>query len=292
MNEVSQESIDAALRAVKALSGEQISKGGTPAMKVDSMVAEGAKTQVAAGSRPGEQSGWAGTSQKEVSGNGDSDAIDANATDYKGGAEKVIKGYLDQVIRGEITADRGLELVKAAKKLFGMEDEKEDEDEKDEKPEVKKSLVDAAAENETLQKGFEVSEFLEELVGTLSKSLDAMEERLASKLDGSIKKSGEFQVGLAKSLGHFGDVVAAQSQRLAQVEQGPARGPKSVQNLQVVEKSLGGASQQVSKGDLAKSLTDLALAGKVDSSEVLRFEASGQISERAHNLALAHLRGE
>lgn len=297
----------------KALSTLQdLAKGhssrGTNTTEVTSMGGEGGSSQVhhtASNSDPG---GWAGSQGRDCPENGATDAIDENGTDYNGGAE-MVKSVLDKLAKGHTLSASEYELVKGAMPAFlKKDDDKDDKDDDkdvkkakdDDDDDVKKSLADEAAANETVAGGMEISEFLAEFVGTINKSLSNMEkryeqriERLETNLRSAHAESESFNKSFAGAFGTISEAIVATSQRVDQVEQTPARGPKS-QQVETVEKSFGGpAGEQLSKAVIAATMTDMVEKGNLGVQDVIRFESSnGQISEELLARVTAHRSGK
>ncbi len=281
------------------------SSGATNTTKVESMSGEGGSTQVHHTAANSDPNGWAGSQARDVAENGASDAVSENGTDYDGGAE-MVKSILDKLSKGiQLTAEE-FAVVKGMPAFLKKDDDK-DKDKKDDKVEkahddkeddkVKKSLADEAAANETVANGMEISEFLAEFVGTLSKSLNTMENRIRSDFQSRIATSDanqeEFGKSLASALGTLGEGLVAQTQRVDQIETTPDRGPKSQQVSEDVQKSFEGPDgQTLTKGDVAATMVEMVENKKLDMQEVIRFDSSGgQISESTMAKVVAHRAG-
>jgi hypothetical protein len=111
--------------------------------------------------------------------------------------------------------------------------------------------------NETLQKAYDVSDFLAEHNLELTKSLDALSSRIEA--DGS--RQHEFNLILAKAMVDTGKLIKAMSERLGVIAAQPARQPKSA-GAQPLQKSMMGGTQpaageELTKGQIANALDDL-----------------------------------
>lgn len=301
----------------KALTSlQELAKGhnsrGTATTEVPAMTGESGPTQVfhtASNSAPGS---WAGSSWESLDW---SDSIGPDGTDLRAAGAKMRKSILEKIAKGaaltqgerNFVAKGGLDMFKDAdegtddkkdkkpsmekaqashpdeaedKKLIKeMMDKKEKEEKKDD---VSKSFNDYAAESEAVSKGFEVSEFLAGFAEVMHKSLVSMERRITDRVLGAIAKSdaehGEVSKSMAEALSTLGEVLSLHAQRLEQVEAGPARAPKSAS----IVKSIGGAPE-ISLEDMSKSqvvdvLVDLMQKGQVSQKDVLKYDATGELS--------------
>lgn len=300
---------------VKALSTLQdLAKGhnsrGTNSTEVESMDGEGGSTQVHhTPSNSDPAGGWAGSASRDVAENGASDAIDENGTDYNGGAE-MVKSIKEKLSKGQaLTAAEYSFVVEKGMPPFLKKDDdkdakKDDKDvekalDEDDDKDVKKSLADEASANDTVAQGMEISEFLAEFVGVINKSLSNMEQRVTSTITDRVlgavsseaERSEAFGKSLASALGTLGEGLVANSQRVDQVEQTPARGPRS-QQVESVNKSLG-QGEELSKAIIAATMTDMVQKGSLGVTEVVRFESNGgQISEELLAKVQAHRAGK
>ena len=295
---------------VKALSTlSDLAKGhnsrGTAATAVESMSGEGGATQVHHTSSNSDPGGWAGSKFSEVSENGASDSIDENGTDLKNA--KMMKSILLKLekgqsltaqeyalVKGGFPAARGNDKDQSEPDIDKAQDCDDDDDADDDKkkkkttlPPFMKSLADEAAGNDTVSAGMEISEFLAEFVGTVSKSLSSMEQRITKTVLAAVEQESarneSFGKSLAGALGALGEGLVANSQRVDQIESTPARGPKSQVAL---EKSLTGEGEQLSKSIIAATLVDMVEHNQMDAREVIKFDSTGGISE--HTMAKVH----
>lgn len=282
------------------------SSKGTPSTESTSMVGQSGPTQIHHTPSNSDPGSWAGSSATAVPQNGATDSIDANGTDYT--QAKMMKSIMDKISKGQALNEfeayfmkSFMEKVdKAVPPAFAKKDDK-DEVEKgaakkgdlsimhkdDEDEEAKKSLTDFAHENDTVQKGLEVSEFLANWADVMTKSLAVMEERITNRvlrgLSVEAERTAEFQKSLAGAVAQLGNGVAMQAQRLAQVEATPARGPKAAQRVDVIEKSQGGGGaadglESIEKSLVGDVLFSMVQEGKVAAKEVVNWEsASGDV---------------
>ncbi len=267
--------------------------GATNTTKVESMGGEGGSSQVHHTAANSDPNGWAGSQGRDVSENGATDAISENGTDYDGGAE-MVKSIQKKLSKGlPLTPDEYSFVVEKGMPAFLKKDDDKDDDkdkddvkkakDDDDDDDVSKSLADAAAANETVSQGMEISDFLAEFVGTINKSLTSMENRIVKSVrDGLAAESArteEFSKSLAGALGTLGEGLVAQTQRVDQFEATPARGPKSQQVSSDMNKSFAPEGEALSKSVVAATMVDMVKSNKIDASEVIRFESDGNISE-------------
>lgn len=195
---------------------------------------------------------------------------------------------------GEDDAKKGMYGDKADKAM-DHEDEEEDlemlrekvkpEALKGSKKDMNKSFSDHAAENSAVRGGFEVSEFLAGFAQVMHKSLLSMEARITDRvLTGLAVTSadqGEVQKSMAEALANLGEVLAAQAQRIDQVEAGAARAPKSALSKSVSTAEV--EAESLNKSQVTGILVDLVQKGQATAQDVLKYDATGEISPELRN---------
>lgn len=320
---VSEDALHKAIDEIKKLAGggEELVKGhisrGTATTKVETMQPEGPATQVFHTPSNSDPGTWAGSSASECPENGATDSVDSGGTDYKG-ASAMMKSVLELVAKGQISADAAAVILSKAGMSYSMdkdeEDEKEDDvkkadscdyedDDKKEDKDMAKSLLESAQENPELLKGFEVSEFLSELTGEISKAIQRSTNELKSYVDSKLQKSTNqqetFNKSLAGALSNFSEVVALQGQRISQVEQSPARPPMSVASaaeVQPLSKSFAGSEpageQKLTKAQILDTMTDMVIKGELPSTAVVKFDTTGELDPQVYSSVLAHRNGK
>lgn len=307
---VRQDDLAKALTALQDIAKGHSSRG-TATTEVESMRDAGVgagsdagSTQVHHTPKNSDRQSWAGSSWSGVSSD---DAVKEDGTDYDGGA--VMKSIMDKLSKGQELTAREYAILKGQldkqgdeeemDKAYGADDDEEEakkskarkskedmmEDEEDDE-EMGKSLADYASESDEVSKGLEVSEFLAGFAGVMAKSLEAMEKRVVAKITKSLvdeaEGNGEFQKSLAEAVVNLGEAITSVAQRQEQLESQPARGPKSFQNVQVLEK--GGFSgpqsgEPLSKSLVASTLAEMVPRGEATAQDVIRFESSGELPE-------------
>ncbi len=298
---VAKESVEKALSALQAVAGEAVSKSkNTITSQVPAMVGESGKTQVFATASDSNPGTWAGSTQTAVTNNGAVDNVSENGTDISGSA--VMKSILEAVKSGQLTPDLAAQLLKGFP--FAKKDEdKKDDDDKEDKKDVKKSaakddeddkkddVAKSLASSPAVSDAFEVSEFLTGFVEGFAKALTGLEGRMNKRFDSLETRNSGFQKSLTDALSTVGEATVQNTQRIEQISQLPARGPKSVQ---VIEKSFGGNAdpQELSRNDILKSLVALNEERKVHHTEVIRYESSGQLSEDTLRKVRAYAAGK
>ena len=197
------------------------------------------------------------------------------------------------------------------------------ENEQDEiEHDAKKSFNGAVAQSANLSKGIEMSPILAEFAramgeglagvssevrSTVAKSLGPVVERVAAleaTVSKSINEQAQYNAAFAETVVGIGQHVAGQAEVQAQQATLPAAAPKSQlrsvaggQGVQAVSKSFGPGGLDTGAGSLAKSqitgaLVDLVKANKIDSLDVVKFEATGEISPQLEQMALNHINGQ
>lgn len=311
-NKIEQADLEKALGALQDLAKGHSSRG-TATTKVEAMSGEGGASQVHHTPSNSDPGTWAGTGQRPAGENGASDAIEEDGTDYKGGAE-MAKSILDKLGKGQALTAEEFEFVNKGglDKFKDMKDDDKDKDDdvskagyavdaadkdKDDDKDVNKSLADTAQDNDVVREGMEVSEFLAEFVGTMNKSLQALEGRVVDRVVAAVVaeagKNEEFNKSLAGALSNFGEALSANAQRIEQVESTPASGPKS-QQVAAVNKSFAPGSnggEELNKSQVAATLVDMVEKGKIDANAVVHFDSTGQISDETMAKVLSHRNG-
>lgn len=305
------------------------SSRGTATTAVETMVGESGSTQLfhtASNSDPGS---WAGSSWR---GEGWEDSIEANGTDMgavRKLGKSIASEIMSKLSKGTPLSARETNFVSKGGMNFLSDDKKDDKAEKafppkkdedvekaghsDEaedkklvremvkpdavkKSDVAKSLLDHAVENEEVSKGFEVAEFLAGWAQVMHKSLQSMEARVTDRVLSAIAKSdadaGAVSKSMAGALASLGEVLAAQQQRLDQIEAAPARAAKSTTSVQksgVVPSPVEGGGnglEGMSKSMIAERLLDLVKKSEATPQDVLKFDGSGYLSpELARKIA-------
>lgn len=231
----------------------------------------------------------------------------------KGEVDFVSKGGMDKFDPKKLAAEKAEKAMaaeKAEKAMYKAKDEDEDEDEvekamdededeghEDEaedkkmlrqmvkpsamKKEVSKSLADYASEDANVRNGMEVSEFLAGVVSVMHKSLASMEARVTDRVLTAVARTaadqGEVSKSMAEALANLGEVLAAQAQRIEQVESGAARAPKSATLAKSVVGSVAD-DQPLNKSQVSSVLMDLVQKGQATAGDVLKFDATGELS--------------
>lgn len=313
---ISKESFYKSLTKLEALAGVGASQAPTDEMN---------KSQICTGPNS-ERREWAGSEWENVPGDGPgADKIKADGTDYN--ERGVRKSIQEKVAKGIPLNASELALLKSDLEKAEKEDEKEnekeielklgkaqDDDDKEKYArEMNKSFEGAVQENETLQKGIEVSLFLSELSKAFAAGLDGIENRLNANLQqvgqalydsltGFASEQGEFNKSLAEAVTNIGHGVAGSLEQVEQVAQLPMGPPRS-QSLQVVkggqqgyvQKSFAGqlAGEPLSKAFVAETLADMLEKGEpgVSPIEVIKYDTTGELSPHLQQRVMARVQG-
>lgn len=297
---------------------------GTATTAVETMVGESGSTQIfhtASNSDPG---GWAGSSWKGEGWEDSIDANGTDLNAVKKLGKSIAEGILAKCSKGQSLSARevnfmskgGMDFLKDkdddkdAKKAFPPK--KDDEVEKAhadaaedreqikdmvkpgsiKKSDVSKSLLDHAAENPAVSNGLELSEFLAGFAQVVNKSHASSEarivksvvDRVLTALAAGAEEQATVSKSMAGALASLGEVLAAQAQRVEQIESGPARGAKSqvsVQKSGVAPSPIDGGGDGIegmSKSMIAERLLDLVKKSEATPQDVLKFDASGYLS--------------
>lgn len=297
---IAEEDLNKALSNLESLAKSK-GAGKTNSTKVESMVGESGSTQIfhtASNSDPGQ---WAGSRAEDVPGNGVGvDKVSDNGTDLR-----MSKSILAKIAKGQdLSEDEKKFVAKAMKEQEdvdkammppqlqgkGKDDEGDDEDEDKKAPPFGKSLAEAAAEDPSLRHGFEVSDFLKSLVGALSTHIDGVEKRLSKSIAAVREEQIVMSKSLASGIGDVGTVVGASLRKLEAVEQGAARAPKSASAAaSALNKSLGAEGQPLSKSLVGDVLETLMKSKECTPTDVLKFDATGEISRELEGKVRAYL---
>jgi len=286
-----------------------------------------AKSQICTGPNS-EVKTWPGGESSDVPGDGPgADKIKEDGTDYnERGGRAVRKSIREKVKKGMALSVEELALLKsdieAAEKAGPMgggaggmgkppmpgmgkaqDDDDDDDDKKDDKKDDKgglpwgKSFEAAAQQNETIQKGVEVSEFLAELAKAIGAGLEGIEARVQAHVDamgqqlfGTLTnfagEQGEFNKSLAEAVANIGYGVAGSIEQVDQVAQMPANGPKGQMQVMkggqgqqgFVNKSFGGGEgESLNKSQVLDVMQDMLEKGQVTPLDIIKFDTTGEL---------------
>lgn len=288
----------------KSLSKLEALAKGSDAAATDEAVN---KAQICTG--PGnEPSSWSG-GDKEKYGEGWDDSIGSDGTDYKAGS-KARKSIAEKVMSGQALSKAELAVLNAdlEKGMKKADDEDEDEGEEEEAPEVsvevegkeksskacKKSFAESVQENETLQKGIEVSDFLAEFAKSFGVGLQALEQRVTDKVVSTLrqdlgnfaKEQGEFNKSLADAVVNIGNGLSGAIQAQAAVSEAPAGPPRSQiraqsPEVQVLNKGQN-AGESLSKSQILDAMSEMVTKGHCSPLDVIKFESTGTLPPQLH----------
>jgi hypothetical protein len=202
----------------------------------------------------------------------------------------------------KVTEDELLKAITSLEEIVkARPEEEEEEPEKEKEEEEEKSFTGNFAEDETLEKAIEVSDFLSALVDQAETSIGAL-ANVVTRLEKSMTRYDEAQITALKEVGN---VIKASTDgltakldgfdaRLKTIEETPARGAKSVlKSAKVIEKPFGKeGAEGVDKltkreilGLMEKAITDK----KLPDSKLLAFEASNIISDETKDILKSYL---
>lgn len=144
---------------------------------------------------------------------------------------------------------------------------------------VAKSLID---DNEVVQEGFEVSEFLKSFADDIVAATDASIEHISKGL----QEQREFNTNLQKAVIAMGNMINKLHDTLVAQGDQPAHAPKTVlSKSEVVERDFGGGAQNMAytKAQVTNALTDMAMKGECDTVAVSAFETTEYMPEGLAN---------
>lgn len=199
------------------------------------------KAQICTGSGNEPQS-WPGGDPTHY-GEGWTDNIRPDGTDYNQRAG-VRKSIMEKVAKGIPLTVEELALLKSDIDSGGIQPQGQPMDKgvqpepEKEHPAMDKSMAAAAQQSQTLQKGFEVSEFLHELAKSFHEGLIGLEARTEARLQalaehntGTLQQfanqQGEFNKSLADAVVNIGHGLSGTIQQVEQVAQQPMAAPRS-----------------------------------------------------------------
>jgi hypothetical protein len=263
------------------------------------------KSQICTGSGNEPQS-WPGGDKTEY-GEGWDDNIAEDGTDYKRKSGRARKSIAEKVMKGAALTPEEVSLIKGDfdAQFAGKDDKDEDDKDKDKDkapppPPAKgededlamgKSFGDSVQENETLQKGIEVSDFLNEFAKSFAAGLGTLEQRVTANvlqaLGAQQEGQAEFNKSLADAVVNIGHGLAGFMQQQEAVADAPAGPPRSQlravaggqANVQVLNKSQGGNSMEnLSKAQILDRMGDMVEKGQCSPLDVIKYEATGDLN--------------
>jgi hypothetical protein len=257
------------------------------------------KSQICTG--PGsEPKKWPGGTKVEE-GNNWTDSIQPNGTDYNGSA-KTRKSIMDKVEKGVPLTVEDIAFLKGDIDKANDINKSKEEDEKKKKEEeaakyakeeeakksacMGKSVEKAIENNETLQKSFEVSDFLSEFSKSFSDGIQGVEARNNESINKVYEAIGamaslqeNFNKSLAEGIASIGHGMATLMDNQEAVAAAPARGPKSESAAAAAALSKSQQSTAViDKGAVIRALYGLMEQGAVKGLDVIKYETTEEIS--------------
>lgn len=289
---------------------ESVQKGhsskGTNTTEVVSMTGQGGATQIfhtASNSDPGS---WAGSTARDVPENGATDSVEENGTDYNNQGQ-MVKGIMDKINKGVPLTAHEAAILKGFMPFDKKKDDDKDDDKDDKAKKAKadlekgdlgfgkddKDVTKAVEEDDEVEKGFEVTDFLKSWSAAMTKSIDSRFDRLERGLmsvSSQVGNSADVQKSLAGALSGVGATVVATHSRLDQLENGAARAPKSAtaptqvakggydggNGEDIISKAISG--DRLAQMNVADTLCDLVTKGLASANDVVLFESTGQLS--------------
>ena len=190
------------------------------------------------------------------------DSIEEDGTDYNGPKKsskkkkKMKKAHDDDEYEDESRKER------ADVDKYEYEEGKEEAEEEDKKKSLGKSV----------RYGVEVSEFLGELTKAIAIYCDDLENAVIKSIGDLHAENGEVVKALAHNLTSVSELVSGSQENIVRYADGPARGPKSMQNM---SKSIPSDEPSLDKTQVIKLLVKGVEAGTVSPLEVIKCEQYG-----------------
>ena len=267
------------------------------------------KSQICTGSG-NEPQNWPG-GDKSTLGDGWDDNIQPDGTDYNGPGSKARKSIAEKVFKGQSLTPEELLILKgdydgmnkAKKKKKKHADEEEDEammggeEEEGRKMappfEMGKSFEQSIEDNETLQKGIEVSDFLAQLTKSIGIGLAHVEQKITGNIINALSEmqggQDEFNKSLAGAIVNIGHGVnngLATQEAIAGQPAGPPRSQIRATPEEMHKSQLEQQGDVMEKADVLDHMTDLVEKGRINSLEVIKFDATGEMSEATQHLVM------
>lgn len=286
-----------------------------------------AKGQICTGPNS-EVSSWAGTNKQSVPQTGEGVGADQDGDYDKGKARKSIA---DKVMKGQPLNEQEVALLNSdlskaepfqgreskeeeeaeekEREKKGGKDEKEDKDDKggdtslagmfgksQQAPQdMGKSFAQTVQENDTLQKGIEVSDFLLEMTKSFALGLENISRRLEAHVDSRFgqfaSEQGDFNKSLAEAVANIGYGVGALSKSVDDAGNQPAGAPKSQlravpggaapaapQGVQALSKGQGNPLEGITKSQVLDAMTTMMEKGQCAPLDVVKFETTGDLN--------------
>lgn len=243
-----------------------------------------------------EKNEWPGGKVTKYGDNWD-DNIGDDGTDYKAAR----KSIAEKVMKGEPLTPEEVSILKSDQENVSKGKEREEDDDKEmygrEKAiHTSKSLSD---DNETLQKGIELSPFLAEFAKAFDQRISMLEEcqdaklikglesvlsNLGEYLEAQFASQGEFNKSLAEVVAGIGHGLHANISATNEIAQAPVGAPKSMLRAihggaKPIEKSFAGMGEEepLSKSQVLNAMTDMVEKGNLNPLAVVKYENTGQI---------------
>ncbi len=274
------------------------------------------KSQICTGSGNEPQT-WPGGDKSELGDNW-TDNIKPDGTDYTGPGSKARKSIAEKIYKGEALSEAEVAILKGdyvgddvnKAKRDKEEDEEEEErrgppaeDDEDEMPEfARKSVGEVMQENETIQKGIEVSDFLSEFANAMALGMVGMEQRITKSVTETVlgglqevyDDQGEFNKSLAEAVANIGHGMAGLVEFQGEAQEMPAGPPRSQlrsvpggqqqQQPQVLNKGVGGDGlENMSKSQMLDRMSDLVTKGQMNPLDVIKFESTNELTPQVQD---------
>lgn len=287
------------------------------------------KSQICTGGNSEVQS-WPGGNKESVPQTGEGVGADQDG-EYNAGkarksiAEKVMKGQplsadeyallksdLDGINKSQDKDedDKGGKDRDAKGEKPGEDDEDEDEKDEGKGPpmppmafggkEMGKSMAQAAQENETIQKGIEVSDFLMELTKSFALGLESVVARVMNHVDQRLgqfaTEQGDFNKALGEAVVNIGHGLGAVNKSVETTGNAPAAGPKSQMRaipggVQPLQKGMGNPMEGLTKAQILDTMTGMMEKGQCSTLDVVKFETTGDLNPAIRDQLVKSLSG-
>jgi len=285
------------------------------------------KSQICTGGNSEVQS-WPGGNKESVPQTGEGVGADQDG-EYTAG--KARKSIAEKVMKGQpLSADEYALLKSDLDSINKSKDEdeddkggdrdprdakKDDEDEDEDrgkgpppppiafgggKPDMGKSMNQAVKENETIQKGIEVSDFLMELTKSFAAGLDHVMKTVMAHVDQRLgqfaTEQGDFNKALGEAVVNIGHGLGAVNKSVEATGAAPAAGPKSQLRavpggVSALSKGMGNPMEGLTKAQILDTMTGMMEKGQCSTLDVVKFETTGDLNPAIRDQLVKSLSG-
>lgn len=149
-----------------------------------------------------------------------------------------------------------------------------------------KSLSETVDGDETLQKSFEVSDFLKSFSDVMVEAQETSTNAILKSLD----EQQDFNEKVQKALVEMGSMLTEMRALITEQGEQPVAGPKTTLSKGDVSERFAANAPQYSPQQVAAALTDMAMKGECDTVAVSAYETTQYLPENLHGQVNQRLR--